>query len=803
MGHLYERRILNADNIEVRHSLSDPVGGIITPDDVTLELSNTDGFFNGQDLRGTIVNLTRFDREDGESVSEFSGAISEQTITDDQAIVRLIGQDQDVLQTLIPKRTVTTSVFPLAHADQGAGRSIPIIFGETLSPYQVPYVTDNTSISDNATVPQQYCEYLIGEGTSYTQVSMYRNTIGDTLSLVSSMDYILNTTSYPGLTVAQFSKRQAMFTGGLHTLYATAIGMQPERNFIAAIRTTLTNSTWGLGQKIVETTFSSAESKLAAVGSLACDGVLVQPRPAIDILNQLCQVRGMTLSKTSSGAWTIALDQGSSTATFQSRFGHGAGQPWNNVITFNGFTRPPIRNAVSNLLLNYAVDYRATNVYRYAASRSVSSRGRELRLNNDFIQTGQTADKVADYLSKRLIQGDLKATFSAGQDGRNLNVGDLILYDAPHLDVTSRPFRVTGISRKLDVTKVDVEGWASSIYSYTAASSIPPDVTLPIEIVWSTTTPAAVTSLSVVGSGVVANGQGGYSAFQTLGYAAPHELFAQTFVRQKTSANSQWTTVAVDQVNSATVSTRIDGLITGQTYDYRVSRVNIFNPSLYHDTDITSKTAPTDKIAPSAPTSLTVIDQQLKSLAVTFTPPPDLDVAKWHWEIRTVFNSFLVEGDAEGSGLKVQLPPLNQLAYNTTYRVRLRGHDYSGNVGAYSSSLAFRFSQVGWEDLGGESVTAPAIGSGAITTPKRQVVNQQSADVTAAAGGGPGAYPVATGHNFTVSTGMVNMFCVSLSTYAENTVWCYANANSSETIGVVLLNISPDSDAGTITVHYW
>jgi len=697
MSTFYERRILNAENIEVRHALSDPLGGIVAPDDVTLELSNVDGFFNSQDLRGTVIDLTRFDREDSESVLEFSGAITEQTISDDKAVVRLVSQDQDVLQTLIPKRTITSSIFPLAHADQGLGRTVPIVFGTVLSPYPVPFVTDNTS--------SNVYDYLIGEGSSYTNVAMYRDTVGDILSLVSSTEYSLNTTSYSGFTVARFPLRQAQFGGGLHTLYATVAGMQPESNFVRAIRTTLTNSVWGVSQQVHDTTFSSVESLLATVGSLACDGVLTEPRPAIDVLNQLCQVRGMTLSKTSSSAWTIAIDQGSSTATFQSRFGHGAGQPWNNAKNFSGFQRSPVRDAVSRLALDYAIDYRSEK-YRNTVTRSVLSIGRERRIANDFIQTGVTADKVVDYIAKRLIQGDLKTTFDAGQEGRNLVVGDLILYDAPHLDVTSRPFRITEIARRLDSTKVAVEGWASSIYSYSAVSSIPPDVTIPAESLWSVTTPSAPTSLMIIGSGTTTNSQGGYTAFQTLRYNIVDEAFAQTFVRQRTSGNSQWLTVAVDQLTGNNLTTRIDPLITGLPYDYHVDRVNLLDPSLHASTTISSQTAPKDNAAPGTPGTPTITGQHLKDITFQWTESTGGDVKDYEWEVRTAASGGGSQLATSRAGTVKTSLTLNSASYDTTYYFRVRAKDYSGNEGSWSADRSFSFSQVATGDVGNNVITA-------------------------------------------------------------------------------------------------
>lgn len=792
----YERRVLNADSIEVRHTLSDPFGGIVRIDDVVIELSNIDKYFNGRDLRGIVVDLTRFDREDSESTLELSGIISEQTIRDDRAIVRITSQDQNILQTLIPRRTVTTSLFSLAHADQGLGWTIPVVFGRVLSPYPLPYVTDNTT--------SNIYDYVLGEG-SFTNVSLYRDTVGDILSLVSSTEYTLNTAAYPGFTVARFPLRQAKFGGGLHNLYATATGLSAEQNFAIAIKTILTNSAWGLQQSVDNVSFSQVQSKLAEIGSLSCDGVIYDARPAIDIFNQLLQVRGMTLSKTSSSNWTLAIDQGSAQAVYSATFGHGIGQHWNNVSEFNGIIRTPIRDAISHLYLDYALDYR-TNKYRNTVVRSVLSIGREGRITNDFIQTGVTADKTVDYLSKRLIQADQKTNFTTGQEARHLNVGDLILYTAPQLGLTEQVFKITELTRRLDGTRLSVEGWTSSIYSYTIVGSIPPDVTVPAESLWSVTTPTAPTSLTIIGSGTTADGQGGFSAFQTLQYNVASESYAQTIVRFSTAGNSRWATTAVNQQQGVGLQTRIDGLITGVTYDYQVDRVNIFNPLLHAATTIASRTAPSDAIAPGIPTSLAIIDQYLKTITFKWTAPTDNDVAYYQWEIRTGASgggSLVDSGNTEGNGTKVTLS-LNQIAYSTTRYLRIRAVDWSGNIGSYSSSLSFSFSQITTTDIGNDQVTTSTIGNVQVTTPKRQVSNRQYLlNYNIAAGNGPGNFPVATAATFSLGTGTINMVSFFLDQFAGNSVWCYPIVNTSSAYHLQLLNTSTNSDTGDVYIDYW
>ncbi|HWR21110.1 MAG TPA: fibronectin type III domain-containing protein, partial [Verrucomicrobiae bacterium] len=193
------------------------------------------------------------------------------------------------------------------------------------------------------------------------------------------------------------------------------------------------------------------------------------------------------------------------------------------------------------------------------------------------------------------------------------------------------------------------------------------------------------------------------------------EGFAQTFIRTKTSANSQWTTVAVDQTAGSNLSTRIDGIITGQTFDYRASRVNILNPSLYRDTDITSKTAPSDASAPGAPGTPVVLDKHLKSITLTWTAASGGDIDDYEWEVRTAASgggSQVATGRA--GTIKTSLT-LNTIAYSATRYFRVRAKDYSGNVGAWSADRSFSFSKVLTIDVDDDQVTTPKLPNNAIT----------------------------------------------------------------------------------------
>jgi hypothetical protein len=161
--------------------------------------------------------------------------------------------------------------------------------------------------------------------------------------------------------------------------------------------------------------------------------------------------------------------------------------------------------------------------------------------------------------------------------------------------------------------------------------------------------------------------------------------------------------------------------------------VNVLNPSLYRDTDITSKTAPSDASGPAAPTSLATISQHLKTITFGWTAPADKDVAYYHWEIRTAASgggSVVVEGNTEGPGTKVTLTFTEaQIAYTTTRYLRILGYDWSGNIGTYSASLSFSFSQVVTGDITDLAITTAKIATANITTAKIADANITTAKI--------------------------------------------------------------------------
>lgn len=459
MGNLYTRKILN--NPEVHLSLSDPFAGIIQPNEVTLELSNTDGYFDTLDLRGELITYSRFDKANAEYFSELSGKVTGQTLLTDRIVLRTVTHDLDALQTLIPRRLVTTALFANAPA-VGIGKPIPVIFGISGSTnkvndaWEMPYVGEDLG--------GNHYDYLLGQGT-FTNITLYRDSLGNTLLPVTASEYAINTELYPGFTVARFPLRQADGSGNLYRMFAAGDGQATERNFARAIQSVLNDTTWGLGLPIFTSAFDTAATALDTIGGLYCDARLTTQRPALDVLNALIMVRGIQLDKSVTGAWSITVDQ--DPGIISGQFGHGKGQSYGLVKEFSGLAKTPSDRAVKSFILEYRQDQFSNTFLLSTTARSVLSVGKELRVQNDMIRDRTTADKTADYMAKRHLYGDEQLTATIGQGARKLMPGQLISYSAIRPSFT-KTFVVFDVARRLDSSTIQAMGWNVDLYTYTA-----------------------------------------------------------------------------------------------------------------------------------------------------------------------------------------------------------------------------------------------------------------------------------------------------------------------------------------------
>lgn len=718
MPTLYDRKLLNSPTVTL--SFNDPLGGLLKPSQVELHFSNDDHFFDGVNLRGERITYNHFDTLTNDTWEGLTGTVVSQEWRVGRVILHTMAHDLSAFQTLLPKEIVTAATFPTADPQQGLGRPIPIIFGTAASTnkvndaWELPWVGDSAGAYD----------YLVGRGT-FTNVSVYRDTVGDKLFLVPGAEYTVNTSAYSGFTVIRFALRQRSFGGGFHRIFAAADVSGGSRNFATNIQSLLSNSTWGLGLSVNAASFTTAAADLDAIGSYYCDGAITEQREAQDYLRQLMMVRGMMLTQNSDGEYVLTVDTPAS--TIKGLFGHGLGQAANGVAEdgFEGLETTPMSDAIKTLVMDYRIDRWTGKPVLATSPRSIFSYGEERRIENQFIRAPVTADKTTCYIANRHIYGDERVTFRAGQRARKLRPGEIIRYQSMQ-PVFDAYYSCRDITRELTQSRIYAVGWNAGIYTYTAGT-LPGEPAASTDTDWSRSTPTVASSLSVASSGVETTDQGVKAAYMVLQYTVPDESWASTVVRYTKDGETIWTTLPGEN-GSGVKQTKITGLVGSQVYDLRVTRQNSMNATLTADADLPNQTAPGDTTAPSAPSAISVRQAggKVVEIDLTFTAPSDWGRVDLY---RHTSNS---SGSATliATGKKKRFHDQN-VSYGTTYYYWAKVVDQSGNASGFSpsSSHSITIAKVVTGDVGTGEIATGNVAANAITA-SGVYVNDSSASIT-------------------------------------------------------------------------
>lgn len=710
---LYNRRVLN--DPEVHLAFSDPLAGIVTPEEFTLELDNTDRYFDTLDLRGERLDLNRFDVFSAENQWELTGLVTSQHTFVDRVVLRVVAQDLADLQTLLPRRTVTAALFPNAHPTNGLGKPIPIVCGNAASTNKVTDAWEMAYVGED--VAGNKYDFLVGEGT-FTNITAYRTTVGEVLFEIPASEYTVDTTSYPGFTTLRFSLLPVDFGGGYDRRFVAANSATLGRNGISVLQALLNNSTYGLGLSVNAASFSAAVTDWNGVNPLYVDGALDVQRPALDWINDILIMRGLRLERNASGEWTVAIMK--YTATIKALLGHGATQTNGGIVEggFGGLQKVSTAEAIKTLILDYRYDRFGQRFTLATAPRTPFSFGQERRIQNSLIRDSTTGDKTCCFIGKRLQYAGDALSCTADLRARQMRPGELFRYesDAP---VLNRVFLVHGLKRTIcaGTTALQGVGYDSDIFVYDPRTvpNEPPNTT-PTD--YTRLTPAPVTGLVLTQSGVERNKEGFDVAYLVVQYAVPNESWAQTYVRvrQKKVPDDPWLTVDVDQqIGVSAKDTKIIPLITNVAYDIRISRVNTFNPSLAADADLLNQLTPYDTQAPGTPGTPTITGKHLKDITFQWTASSGGDVKDYEWEVRTASGGGGSVLKTARAGTTKTSTTLDAATYGTTYYFRVRGHDYSGNDGTWSADVSFSFTRAVTDDVTDGNITTPKVADNAIT----------------------------------------------------------------------------------------
>jgi hypothetical protein len=738
---LYDGRVANSADLTLSRELADPLWNANPTQGMQVSLRNGDGalteaYYAG--LTGRAITLSRYDVRTGALAVKFTGQVTWPSLAEHTLELECAALDDALWLESIPEPVVDTDTFPNAHVS-AIGKTIQVVFG-TVPNVPAYWVSDDKVNS--------VFDCLVGHGTLAVTGLQYAGPQKGAMYSVQFIECIradgapaaswaevARTDLYPGYTAVRFTLRQQDFNNELVQMYASVTGGYGGRNFARAIKRVLDNvAAWGLGQAVNDASFDAAEALLNTLPvPLYCDGVLLEPRRARDVLSELMLVRGMRLALNSLGEITIAVDTPRTTIAMAISDDPVDG-PRNRVASQN-LSGPTPEERIRKVVVSYRYDY-VNGKYLQKARRTIGTAGQKREVLHPFLRDASSADCVADYLSKRILygqQGTLPITVT--QEGRALDVGDLVSVTKASQGINATVMEVWKISERLTSLALTLRGYHWSLYSYTP-SALPADAIGGTETDTSRTIPSAgalifassSTSTPVPGAGVTA------SLTYTVGL--PTENISAANLLYRLTGATLWSIGAILQLGDT--AGRLEGLSPGTPYDVGLQVIGANPANVSSITTDLSRLTATDSTVPSAPGAAPVVTNPKPGSHLVIdqgTPPVD-----WAFTIcyrNTTNTSAGAVEVARGQSSWF----LDQTAtYNQQFFFFLRYADTTGNLSPFSpsgTSGALGATKTINFDIGTGAVTTGKIGSGEVATPNI-ATNATSAPMSATHGGGAG-----------------------------------------------------------------
>lgn len=254
-------------------------------------------------------------------------------------------------------------------------------------------------------------------------------------------------------------------------------------NPTSVIKEIMRNSLWGLGQTANATSFATAVTAMTTAGLGTCIAYALggdrQQRRAGEVVRELLALRGGKIWKdASTGEWMILWDSAPAAAVWTFGYGDGAYNNIKRVVTNAG---TPLAEAVSTLKLKFGIsarlksstDYGITYVpgaYQFEIQATVLGVGSERTITNPWIRTTAAAARQLSYIAKTLQAGDRKPVIVTGEEGRNVNIGELVRYtNGP--DVIDTDFRVVKKESRLADHTLWLQGYNATTYTYSTSDT--------------------------------------------------------------------------------------------------------------------------------------------------------------------------------------------------------------------------------------------------------------------------------------------------------------------------------------------
>ena len=624
LGEIYERRLVTLPQIP--EPSTEHRDGIVGTGSVTLSVDNSDGLLNGRDITGWNVSISLLDGK-GVLTARFEGRIDEWTLGGIKCELTVKSHEAIALSAELPKRTLNDVIEAEKSAGRTDGlisenlsKPIPIVFGRVV---KMPLLLIR---SDD--VNREY-HYIVGEGQGLNGKSfkgvytVYRDKLaldsiegvvgggarnasltledGDRrteewyknwwveITLGTGAGQIRRVESYNSASnevavadewnpapdaASEYRLREWRFYDGGQTnyypgyawirlkkrfgdkgvqFYADVSGLQDEVNPMNAVKSILQSSAWGLGEKAVFNEDGVRSSPLR------CEGALITKTSARDVISGILRMGGMMIMR-NAGRLSIVDDE-------DRGVGMGESLEISDLVERSPQVKyARIEDRVRSLKIRYRKDHSENDAYCCELTRQSSPEGVDETLDARWIYEHETADRVLDYMRKKIALASRKLAVTIGKEQSEGEVGSVWKISIPHLGIEEEAWEVTDSTHVVAGERtVSFIPYSDTPYNYepiTDEGGTLPDDVDGVEPDYENTPPDPVANLTV---SIIAN-------YANLQWNSPEDNYGGAVVSVKESDED--VSEYREEVTVKGGSARVRGLTSGKSYDFMVISLN-------------------------------------------------------------------------------------------------------------------------------------------------------------------------------------------------------------------------------------
>lgn len=436
--------------------------GKITFSPLTVTLDNTDGtfteLFHSTEARGGELLHRLYDLDAGAAMGNVKAyVITDVSITSAECTITATPYSPGAFDVVLPKTSIQADIFGNAIDESSIGRPISTWFGYCEN---VPLY----SIYEGGAGDDYVHDFLIGYGTIAATTANITITSDDGTSVrtMDSSEYTVydgsQETPYPGYAFVRFSHEQRDGSGRLCELRATLWGITYEGDYQTAnpvriLQLLLTNTTWGLGLTVSESSFNAAAA-LFENDDWWVGGGLYEFKKAsewIDYLLAACRC-SLLLPGTGSGI-TISTPQYINTVS----------EGFQHYMIAPSLRKRNADDYVNQVNLNYNLNIK-DNTFKKVTADTGNTFGMPEDLFSPFTLSSVAAGAIANEIKNRIVYQDNIIEFEAGQDGFALDIGNIISVTNDDLGLAGDLFEIVEIEKTVERVRIVAASYSADIF---------------------------------------------------------------------------------------------------------------------------------------------------------------------------------------------------------------------------------------------------------------------------------------------------------------------------------------------------